>query len=85
MIIIVSYQHDIMTPSLLWHTPPIGGYWFCTPLPLRIPPIYDRLTGSKGGSIPYVTYSQKISGKNFGKKGVFIIKILYYEKNYKIN
>ena len=38
--------------------------WWGSPLPY--PPLYDTLTGRKGGLIP----SMKFSGKIFGKKGV---------------
>jgi hypothetical protein len=72
------------------------------PPPLKEPPpspvsslLYDIMTGSKGGTIPFAEYKlfktkngvyvKKKFWKNFQKIGVFIIKQKYYEKNHKIN
>jgi len=48
----------------LWHTPCIGDD---TPPPLRMPPIYDILTGKKGGQSLKQSIRKKNSGKIFGK------------------
>jgi predicted GIY-YIG superfamily endonuclease len=54
----------------LWHTPYIGDG---TPPPLRMPPIYDILTGKKGGQSLKQSIRKKNSGKNLGN-----FKCFYY-------
>ena len=42
-------------------------YWGWYPSPLRMPPIYDILTGKKGGQSLKQSIRKKNSGKNFHK------------------
>lgn len=64
----ITYEHMLITNNPLPHIvayPLIGEY---TPPPLRMPPIYDILTGKKGGQSPLQNIRKKNSGKIFGKK-----------------